>query len=586
MQSPIRRITFRDFKGFHKYSITLQEINILVGANNAGKSTVISAFRILELGLRKARSRKPERILFNEQAISGYRIDLDDLDVSTENVHTNYQDVDSSIEFRTDDESYLTLHFPLTGGCFMVAEARGTYIASPTTFTRAFPLPMVVVPVLAPLEHDEDFVSSATVTRNLGSARASRNFRSYWMYYPEGFQRYVDLIESTWPEMTIKKPEEEGKIVRMYCLERRMTRELYWSGFGFQIWCQLIAHISRATPGSLVVIDEPDVYLHPDVQRQILPLLERLGLSVLMATHATEIIAQAEPIEIVSIDKNRTVARRLRDFKEVQLVLDEIGSVQNLSLSRLARYGKIVFFEGQDIKILQRLAKKLQIPLGDFGSKVSIIEAGGFQAWTKIRDFMWGAKRLDLSLNVAAVFDRDYFADATIDEVIQDLEANGCVAHVHERKELENYLLDAEAIYNASLKAAGKDAAPAMDEVHELLLAACESAKEQVFTQIFTKKLEGSKSKLNLATHLQNERADFETNWKSSEWRVGHVPGKDVLKEIRKAIQERYKISLNNTAIADAMKKGAISSDLLALFQKLNDFFAEAPGSSSGRHLT
>jgi hypothetical protein len=223
MSSQIRRITFRDFKGFRKYSLSLQEINILVGANNAGKSTLISAFRILELGLRKARSRKPERILFHEQVVNGYRIDLEDLDISTENVHTDYEEVDSSIEFRTGDDSVLTLNFPSTGGCFMLAEARGIYIASPTSFQRAFPLLLVVVPVLAPLEHEEDFVSSATVTRNLGTARASRNFRSYWIYYPDGFQRYAEMIESTWPNMTIRRPEESGKIVRMYCLEHRMT---------------------------------------------------------------------------------------------------------------------------------------------------------------------------------------------------------------------------------------------------------------------------------------------------------------------------------------------------------------------------
>jgi hypothetical protein len=44
----------------------------------------------------------------------------------------------------------------------------------------------------------------------------------------------------------------------MFCLEGRMTREIYWVGFGFQIWCQLLTHLSRATENALVVVDEPE----------------------------------------------------------------------------------------------------------------------------------------------------------------------------------------------------------------------------------------------------------------------------------------------------------------------------------------
>ncbi|MEZ0305228.1 MAG: AAA family ATPase [Hyphomicrobiaceae bacterium] len=72
--------------------------------------------------------------------------------------------------------------------------------------------------------------------------------------------------------MAIKAPELDHSTgeLTMFCLEERMTREIYWVGFGFQIWCQLLTHLSRAAENALVVVDEPEVYLHPDVQRQLL----------------------------------------------------------------------------------------------------------------------------------------------------------------------------------------------------------------------------------------------------------------------------------------------------------------------------
>ena len=113
----------------------------------------------------------------------------------------------------------------------------------------------------------------------------------------------------------------------------RLTRELYWSGFGFQIWCQLLTHLSRSHDSSLVVIGEPEVYLHPDVRRQLIGILRDLGPDVLFATHSTEIMAEADPSDIVLVDKHKTTAERLRNVVGVQRAMDAVGSVQNITLT-------------------------------------------------------------------------------------------------------------------------------------------------------------------------------------------------------------------------------------------------------------
>ncbi|MGD0947393.1 MAG: AAA family ATPase [Candidatus Binatia bacterium] len=48
-------VEFRNFKAFERFSVTLQDMNVLVGPNNSGKSTVIGAFRVLAAALRRAR---------------------------------------------------------------------------------------------------------------------------------------------------------------------------------------------------------------------------------------------------------------------------------------------------------------------------------------------------------------------------------------------------------------------------------------------------------------------------------------------------------------------------------------------------
>ena len=72
------------------------------------------------------------------------------------------------------------------------------------------------------------------------------------------------------------------------------------------------------------------------MQRQLVDLLRHIGPDILVATHSSEIISEAEPSEIMLVDKRNTSAKRLSDVGEVQAALHLIGSIQNITLTQLA----------------------------------------------------------------------------------------------------------------------------------------------------------------------------------------------------------------------------------------------------------
>jgi energy-coupling factor transporter ATP-binding protein EcfA2 len=307
----ITSIKFTNFKSLSNYSVSLQETNILVGPNNAGKSTIISAFRILDVALKKARRLKAERVALPSGGFGfGHKIPEEQISVSLENVATNYNSDDSKIEFRLTNKNKLMLFFPNGGGCIFHWEAEGGSVTTPLKFKTAFPINIQVVPVLGPLEHEEAYVSEDTVKNSLNTHRASRHFRNYWHYFKEGWDEFTNMISSTWPGMEIKSPELDfpNRKLSMFVSESRIDREVYWAGFGFQIWCQLLTHLSRANDVSLVVIDEPEIYLHPDVQRQLLTILRNLCADVLLATHSVEIMGEADPSEILLVNKPKKLS--------------------------------------------------------------------------------------------------------------------------------------------------------------------------------------------------------------------------------------------------------------------------------------
>jgi energy-coupling factor transporter ATP-binding protein EcfA2 len=411
----ITSVEFRNFKALDFFSVKLQHLNILVGPNNCGKSTVISAFRALAAGLKKARAKSAEWVSGPEGEILGYIVPIEMLPLSIENVHTDYAETDTIVTFRLSNKNKLRLYFPQEGGCLLIPEVfSGKNIRSPGEFKKAFPILIGLVPVLGPVEHNELVLAKDTVQQDLSTHRASRHFRNYWYQFPAGFDDFARLVAATWPGMEIKPPEriDYAKLV-MFCYENRFAREIFWAGFGFQIWCQLLTHISISKEATILIVDEPEIYLHPDVQRQLLGILRETGPDILIATHSSEIMGEADPSEILLIDKRKRSAERLKDVEGVQAALDAVGSVQNITLTLLARNRRVLFVEGlYDFQIIRKFAKKIGLIELSTGIGLTPMESGGFSSWDRIKVLSMGIeKTLGSPLKISAIYDHDYFPD-------------------------------------------------------------------------------------------------------------------------------------------------------------------------------
>jgi len=369
-------------------------MNILIGVNNSGKSTILNAFRILNTALRQARSKTPEVIPEYFGIMVGYNVSIDNSAVSTANIHTDYNDIDTTISFRLSNGNHLRLIFPNDGGCFLIADAQGKKISNTTLFKKEFPVSVGIIPVLGPLEIEEEIRSEETVRRGLMTHRASSQFRNYWYYYRDGFDKFAKLVMDSWFGMEITRPKKAdiySKKLSMFCYENRIAREIAWAGFGFQIWCQLLTNISLNESSTILIVDEPEIYLHPDLQRHLVTLFRDSGCDILLATHSPEIIGEAEASEIIVIDKADKSATRLHDIEGVQNALSAIGSIHNLKLSKLARTKRILFIEGQkDFSIISKFARRLNFTRLATGDDISIIETGGFSYWERIKNFAWG----------------------------------------------------------------------------------------------------------------------------------------------------------------------------------------------------
>jgi energy-coupling factor transporter ATP-binding protein EcfA2 len=580
-------IRFREFKALKDFSLALDDLTVLVGPNNSGKSTVIASLRVLSAALRTARAKNPTRLRLPGRDCIGYQIPEDSIPVSLENVHTDYLDREASVAFRFSNRNQLSLVFPFDGGCYLVPEVEGRSVSNTTEFRRAFPFEVVAVPVLGPVEHNEELFDAATVRRNLATHRAARNFRNYWRHFPEGFDDFAALLASTWPDVTIAPPDvaytPSGTYLFMMCSEGRTPRELFWMGVGFQVWCQILTHLIRAGGVQLLVIDEPEIYLHPSVQRQLVGLLRQAGADVLLATHSSEIVTESEPNELVMIDKRQRSGRRLKSGPDVAVALRYLGSAQNLVYTQVARTRHLLFVEGDEYRIIGAFARLLSHPRVAAALDFAIWSYGGFPVPEAIVSMSEATTQaLGEDVQFAGVFDRDYRCDEEVADVQSQLDACLRLVHIQRRKETENYLLVPEVLQRAVESAARDRSRRTGTPPHlggalivELLDRVTAPLRFEIQGQYVGKGIDyRRKQGLDSSTVASEVTQWFDRTWATLDSRLEIVPGKDVLRALNHELQQSYGIALTWRAIVAAFRQTEVPLEMRALVDSLSRFGA------------
>lgn len=383
--------------------------------------------------------------------------------------------------------------------------------------------------------------------------------------------------------MDIQRPEimtgGERTHLCMFCPEERVPREIFWAGFGFQVWCQMLTFILQARDSSALVIDEPDIYLHSDLQRQLVGLLTDLGPQIVIATHSAEIISEVEPSALLNVNKRFRSARRIKDTRALQEVFQVLGSNLNPTLTQLAKTRRIVFVEGKDFQILSRFARKLGLDAVANRSDFAVVRLEGFNP-QKVKDFAGGMEStLGAKLLKVVVFDRDFRCDAEVAQITSELERFCWHAVVHDRKELENFLLQPQAIERAIIKRIAerrrdeRSDASLDEDVLTLLMRLADGFKNLVQARIVSAQQQFERTRRSASDPVTISQAamdEFDRKWATPEGRLAMVPGKELFSALNAHLQEAYHIAISPSLVVECFQRDQVAAQLRALLEKLD----------------
>ena len=449
----INELRLQNFRCFKDHRIPLRDLTLIVGRNNAGKSTIIEGLRLVSIIVNRFRHLNyspPPKWLELHKSVKGVSPALDPDIFNFEKVFHRYGDPPAILTAEFADASTVTVYIGPDSAVYAVLRDKRKTIVGTRNAAQMLPLGKVgILPQVAPLRSTERLLDSDYVRECLDSSLASKHFRNQLSVFERYFPDFKSFAEDTWhglqiDELTIKA--ENPRTIELLVRNDDFVAEVSWMGHGLQMWLQTIWFLARCKGFDSVILDEPDVYMHPDLQRKLIRLVRNRFPQVIVATHSVEIMAEVDPEQVLIVEKERRKARFAADLPEVQQIISHIGGVHNLQLARLVNAQRCLFVEGDDLTILKRFHNTLfpnsEIPI----DAIPHLSIGGWGGWSNvIGSSMWIASTMQ-KVAIYCILDSDYHVPQQTTERLSHASAKGIRLKIWSRKELENYLLVPTAI--------------------------------------------------------------------------------------------------------------------------------------------
>lgn len=344
----VQQIVIERFKSIESATLDLDRINVLVGANNSGKSSVLQALQFTTSVAQTAKlysqttkfdkkgvwatSVYPDQLIYSPVkdpyvlAKGGVLKEDENLGISVTFAEDNNQKVIAT--FRKGRNKNIAARFE--------GETVGQHLAS---LENPF---CMYVPGLAGIPFEEEIRTVGVVRRIAAKGDSNTVFRNVINLLSQDAEKwglFLADLKVIFPaiEFTISaNPNVDGSIdVRFKLSPTDPMLPIDLAGTGVLQAIQIAAYVNYFKP-SLLLLDEPDSHLHPNNQRALAALLvslsDRTETTILISTHSRHLMSALHEDAKFFLVKNGTISSSLYDHYAGLLelgALDEYDHIKN-----------------------------------------------------------------------------------------------------------------------------------------------------------------------------------------------------------------------------------------------------------------
>jgi len=565
----LESILIENYKGFKKYKIDFLNQNILVGKNNAGKSTIGEVIRIVSLATNTYKNAiyvvRPDWLSNEPLVEKGYSPSIKRIKINLLNCIYQYEEKVATITAKFKGKIVIKIFINFDGNIFIKIFHNHNCIVTRYNATKV-DIPVVKsLPSLRPLLIDEKVHDSQYVFSPYNEKNLSIHFRNRLFYEKntEIFENFRQSISSTWPGIRLSDLYTEDDIIKLNVIDEDFATEISNFGDGLQIWLQILWFIASNSNNTIVFFDEPDVYLHAELQLKLFNYIKQKFNQFLIATHSIEIICSASNKSIIEIDKKKDNSKLILDNDSIQNLINKLGSYANIKVQRILDCKKLLFVEGDDIEYLKQIASRIfskpyssiDIPYEKSGGRSLIKE--------KILSLSADKEKLkSLGVNFYFLTDSDYFDEDENNELISIANNAKVNLHIWKRKEIENYFCDIELLHSV-LKNEIK-----RNELEQLVYEITDGMKEEYIGKKTDLKVQKNR-KLQPSTARSQVIDEMGNQWEDISYRLKVLSGKKIIKRIFDTLKSKYNISLSIDIIINKMEIKFLDNEIKDYIKKI-----------------
>jgi hypothetical protein len=549
-------IEVKRFKGIKGAAFDVGSINVFIGANNSGKSSLaqllhfgISILQVIDLAGRWGKESSVSLSLNPTQLLYSPCVDLYALGCGGRLLEASESAIELKLTLSNGEQIVVEIRRGRNGNIHVKVEnvsVAKTLSSLKSPFT-------IYSPGLAGIARHETYISDGVLLRTIARGDANlvlRNILIRLSGKPEEWSDFTGDLKQLFEQIEISvefAPETDEHIMVFADLgTAKVPIEL--AGTGVLQAVQILGYVHFFHP-SVIILDEPDSHLHPNNQRLLCKLLqgiaEERATQVFLTTHSRHVVdalsGQAKFLWV----RNGTVESIQQDH-DLAVLLD-IGALDVKEMLSHSQARCIVLTEDALKRNLELLLEASGFPMNE----TLVLSYHGCTSPHNLRPLLELIRGSNSSAKIVVHRDRDYLTNKEgIDWDIKMREM-GAEPFLTDGVDVESYYLNAQHI--ATLNEL------TLSEVEVLISDATNSChdvsvEKYVNGRTDLEKKNGTFGKLNLGQMAVEAPGLIENNKE----RYRH--SKTVLKNVRIKFQEKYGINMKIIYVTEHLRSNCLTT--------------------------